>query len=457
MEHRPHRTEMAGRAAVDGHQRLRVGLTEEEPACGTADHPAVAGAGIGVCQQRLDPGVLAQVAGDDAQGAGFPVAWSAVVHPEAGEVEHVGLGGASQDAVPVTRAGVEDGNAKEFAASEAAQGQTDGGGRGVQIVAVTDEFGRHPVRDGCDDEVLGLERRRGIRTPISALDGRRADCCTTGALERLLELFPGGASGAVLLREREHHATDEWIAAVERTRAALGIEGDSPTDVDRRLAAFGFARVVAVVREQDRQLVGRTGLHDRYVEYFAACVVSQFADGDRHALPARLKEGLRRQRSAESPVPPGMVRLEFTHGKAAVTRPTVESVEQYLRMQLVDVPSTAPSSGAASNASSRTPSAATAAADPDWSISVPYFFVVTPHAPESAAGVAPSSTPQVLPIHDLQEEMRSADWVPAPLPYGLDVRWPYETPMLSPTESELFAMRADLGLAGLVARSSRLS
>ena len=123
-------------------------MAKEEPTGGTVNLAGMAGVRIAVCQQALHGRVAAEVAGDDAQGARLTIARGAVVHPEAGEVEHVRLGGTAQEPVAIARSGVEDGHAKEFAASEDAQGQTDGGGRCVEVVAGTDEFGRHAVGDG---------------------------------------------------------------------------------------------------------------------------------------------------------------------------------------------------------------------------------------------------------------------------------------------------------------------
>lgn len=245
------------------------------------------------------------------------------------------------------------------------------------------------------------------------------------------------------LRDQELHALDEWIEAVEQARADLGVVAGSHGEVSQRLAQLGESAVVACVRARFRRVVRLTGLHDRYVEYFAACVTSHFEDGDVHRVPAWLREYLRRWRSSENPVPAGTVRMEFLHGRP-IGIPPSQGPTEMLRIAYTET----------LHLTAETPeqavpgASAVAAEDPDWSITEPTLMVIT-RSPDPEDGLAVSPERQPLPVGNLLGDLAAAPWVRVPMPYGLEVLWPYEVPMMSLNESDLSAMGDTLRLAGV--------
>lgn len=244
----------------------------------------------------------------------------------------------------------------------------------------------------------------------------------------------------MLLREREFHGMNEWIDAVECTRRDLGITPGTSEDVAPRLAEVGMDTVVSRIRTNYRALVRRTGVHYRYVEYFAACVVSHFHDGDAHRAPAWLIERLRRWRASESPVAPGMVRIEFVHGREPASPPDIRSVVEFIHMAIGEgkpKPAIYGPTGTVAN-------------PPKFSIGEPIMIVITPHSSQPSAGTLITPERQTVPLQDLFSEMQAVQWKNVPVPYGLEILWPYEVPMLGYDEAELSNMRARLGEAGIV-------
>ena len=238
------------------------------------------------------------------------------------------------------------------------------------------------------------------------------------------------------LRDLELHSADAWLEAVEAARAASSAWGDA------ELTPQGCDAVASGLREAYRALVGRTGLADRYEEYFAACAVSHFGPADRHQVPTWLHERLRRARMADHPLPAGMIRVEFYHAPALDWVPTVDTVHPSILIS----PSGTPTDQSRADG---------AAGDGGWtplSIGDSVGFEVRPHAdPHDADGtVVPVGTSQNVPLHNLRADYTAANWVPVPLPYGVEVLWPYQVPMLSVDAADLERLRHDMALDGVV-------
>lgn len=232
----------------------------------------------------------------------------------------------------------------------------------------------------------------------------------------------------------------EWLDCVEVARRRIDLRDGTREAVERRLAEVGMDRTVASVRENYREFVRRTGAHDRYVEYFAACVMSHFGDHDRHEAPAWLLARLNRWRIAEAPVPPGTVRLEFAHGEPAQQPTTLQSVHDFIRMALGERDDPPPIYGPAGTIINR----------PEFSLGEPMMIVILPPGSRPSEGTLIRPERQNVPLSDFQDEMKSPTWKVASVPYGFEVSWPYEAPMLTATVDGLREARSRLASAGVV-------
>ncbi len=243
------------------------------------------------------------------------------------------------------------------------------------------------------------------------------------------------------LRDRELHDAVAWIQAVETARQALAVNPASSAWVEATLARQGRDAVVSGLRGAYRALVARTGLADRYEEYFAACVVSHFGPTDPHQVPAWLRERLRRARTADHPLPAGMVRVEFYHAPALDWVPTVDTVPALIHISPASVFVGLPPDGVPNDGGGM-----------PLSIGDSVGFEVRPQAdpPDTGGTVIPVGTSQNVPLHNLRADYTAADWVPVPLPYGVEVLWPYQVPMLSVDAADLERLRHDVALQGVV-------
>lgn len=243
------------------------------------------------------------------------------------------------------------------------------------------------------------------------------------------------------LRDLELHHAEAWIQAVEATRQALAVSPAWSTGVDTDVTPQRCDAVATALRGAYRALVARTGLADRYEEYFAACVVSHFGAADPHQMPSWLRERLRRARMADHPLPAGMIRLEFYHAPALDWSPTVDTVPALVRVSPGSVSVGLPPDGVPGDGGVI-----------PLSIGDSIGFEVRPQAdPHDTGGtVIQAGTTQQVPLHNLRADYTSADWVPVPLPYGVEVLWPYQVPMLSVDADDLERLRHDVGLQGVV-------
>lgn len=164
------------------------------------------------------------------------------------------------------------------------------------------------------------------------------------------------------------------------------------------------------------------------------------AAADPHQVPSWLRERLRRARMADHPLPPGMVRLEFYHARALDWSPTVDTVPALVRV----------SPSGSETGESRSDGAPGDGGEMPLSIGDSVGVEVRPQAdpPGTAGTVIPVGTTRQVPLHNLRADYLAADWVPVPLPYGVEVLWPYQVPMLSIDAADLERLRHDVALQG---------
>lgn len=245
------------------------------------------------------------------------------------------------------------------------------------------------------------------------------------------------------LREQELHAMDDWHAAVGKTRADLSIAEAPQPGVGAQLEARGKESVAACIMTRYAELVRRTGLHDRYIEYFAACVLAHFDHGSAHRAPAWLCEHLRRQRSSQHPVQPGTVRLEFHHGQPCASPPAADLAE-IIHVAFTQTTTLRPVVGGF-----WTPRGWHDGQGNGWSITDCSELIFS-RSRNPAHGLIITREPQPAPIHDHLAELRRSDWRDVPMPYGLEVLWPYEVPMMSLTEEGIQGLARELRDSGIV-------
>lgn len=89
----------------------------------------------------------------------------------------------------------------------------------------------------------------------------------------------------------------------------------------------------------------------------------------------------------------------------------------------------------------------------DLSVADPIILEMTPHSSNPARGLAVTQEPQPRSVHDIKDfrsELESAEWVDVPMPYGLELLWPYIVPMICLSEPDILALREQLQDAGVV-------